>query len=302
MAFQNRGKIRILRGHLDNDSNNEIKNTPLWDGQPFYDKDSRRLMVGDSDGQKIQDAHNIVADANNIVFNCSFDSNVLSCEIPGYKKIKNQRAFFICGSDIASGIIGVKLEINNGNPDDVTLPSDGIKKDNLYNIEWDNTKWVITFISVELIQGINLSANKTAQFGDYIVSKKKLLWSGDASIEATSPTEICSLSEALNSNAKAVEFICSSTGNGNYSIKMPFKNTGIDSGHLKYVIDFGFYPSSSTPYITYTELYLSYNLSYTFNVNKFYGYCKNVNYYINTSTTKDTEATMNVTKIYEIIE
>lgn len=147
---------------------------------------------------------------------------------------------------------------------------------------------------IENIQG-NLEEDSPSQFGDYTVSKKKLLWSGNVSISSITPVEICSLSEALSPNAKAVEFICSSNANGDYSIKVPLTNTG---GSSKYVIDYGFYPNVTTPYITYTKLYLSYSS----NVNKFYGYCERGEYYINTQTSDNIASTMNVTKIYEIIE
>lgn len=40
------------------------------------------------------------------------------------------------------------------------------------------------------VQNINLSEDTTAQFGDYIVSKKKLLWSGDFTAEVGSTTYI----------------------------------------------------------------------------------------------------------------
>lgn len=62
MAFVNKGKVRILRGNLNGlDPNDVVGNTPLWDGQPFYDKTSGKLYVGTGDGTKIKDTNPINA-------------------------------------------------------------------------------------------------------------------------------------------------------------------------------------------------------------------------------------------------
>lgn len=150
MAFVNKGKVRILRGNLQNDNPNDVVgNTTLWDGQPFYDKQSGKLYIGDTNTKKIKETKPIVADANNIVFNCKRNGDTLTCTNPGYKVIEDQRAFFICDSDISANRNGIELSID-GNSTEVLPNSNGIKANVLYNIhaikENDTYKWEISNI------------------------------------------------------------------------------------------------------------------------------------------------------------
>ena len=165
MAFTNKGKVRILRGIL-NDSNTIVQNTTLWDGQPFYDKQSKHLFIGDGENHQIKDSSPIVADANNIVFNCAKSGNNLVCEIKGYKPIENQIAFLICNGNI-NKTTGQKL-ILNGINEDIALPNDGIKANNLYQLTRNKNgnvySWEIKNINVEFansVDSINGNVNTT---------------------------------------------------------------------------------------------------------------------------------------------
>lgn len=155
MVFVNKGKIRVLRGDLRTSA---VQNTQLWKGQPFYDNNSKHLFIGENDETKISDSAPIVADANNIVFYCTYLNKNLNCSIPGYKPIPNQRAFFVCNTDIPKGTTGVTLSINNGTAKNVILPtytdrkSDDniIIRNNLYTIFLNNNQWEIQPITTDL--------------------------------------------------------------------------------------------------------------------------------------------------------
>ena len=113
MAFANKGKVRILRGAL---SSTTVQDTKLWDGQPFYDKESGKLYVGNGDNIEIKNTP----------------------------------------------------PINAGNADHSTTA----------DLATDTTN----------VQGIDFSANKPAQFGDYIVSKKRQIESIVTSLDINTST------------------------------------------------------------------------------------------------------------------
>lgn len=280
----NKGRIRFLRTNGITSTN---RGKTLFAGQPFYDMNTKHLYVGEQDGKTIADSTPIVADANNIVFNCTYDNTTtpkkLSCTIPGYKNIENQRAFLISDSVISAGTSNINLYINEEDRGVITIPTNGVIPNSLYRLEYtEETPQSYSWKIISL-------------YGEYDSSKKRLLWNDSVSINSISPVEIVSLSTPLDTNITSFEFVCESANNGNYSIKIPFNNTSVTSS---YVINFGFYPNASSPYITYSAIRLSYsNLT-----NSFYGECFRQDYYISNLDVNVEGITMNVTKIYGIIE
>lgn len=150
------------------------------------------------------------------------------------------------------------------------------------------------------VQNIDLSSGTSALFGDYIVSKKKLLWSDDNGVSISSSgvtdVEICTLSEALSENIKAIEFICEDSANGNYSIKLPL---GSDNRTFYEIYTkLGYNAIRECYYIDSRQIRLRYSSS-SYN---FYGQSFKQTIYFDSSTVDSEGINIKVTKIYGIIE
>jgi hypothetical protein len=127
---ENRGQIKILRANNVTDDN--VKDIILQDGQPFYDKETKHLYIGE--GNSIADSTPITADANNIVFYCESDASAKEkiINIPGYKLIDNQEAFIIFKN--GNNIENFSLKINNTSYTNIICYSDHTEQSELYAI------------------------------------------------------------------------------------------------------------------------------------------------------------------------
>lgn len=160
MSLENKGRIRILRG---NASDENVKTVSLYDGQPFYDANSKHLYIGN--GKTINESSPIIADANNIIFYCETAGDVSKKEInlPGYKLINGQRSFIQFANDFTT--VDNTLSINGSDEKEIifngkTFVYNDITDLTGYTVDWYNGdgKSIVSF-QVEQEQPLIFKSN-----------------------------------------------------------------------------------------------------------------------------------------------
>ena len=104
---ENRGQIKILRANNVTDGN--VKDIILQDGQPFYDKETKHLYIGE--GNSIANSTPIMTGNNDTVFYCesSADATIKQVTVENYNFINNQRAFIIFKNGNSSESMQLKI-------------------------------------------------------------------------------------------------------------------------------------------------------------------------------------------------
>lgn len=148
---ENKGQIKVLRA---NSITEDVGKVILEEGQPFYDKETKHLYIGE--GNNVANSKSIIADTNNIVFYCESDSDeeIKEINIPGYKLIDNQEAFLIFKN--GNNIENFSLKINNTSYTNIICYSDykeqselyAIRPNSLYRLKYSNNQIKIIPINV----------------------------------------------------------------------------------------------------------------------------------------------------------